>query len=173
VGGQSKSNQSPVMEAHAYRAIMRHQAGAVTIIAVGKPGHRTGLTATAVCSVTDAPPTILVCINRKASAHAPIMAEKSFTVNMLARPQTDLALRFSGRAGVEGEDRFDADAWTTLVTGAPILKGAIASLDCEVTEFRDMSTHSVFIGRVVAGTADETIDPLLYFRGEFWDLVRR
>jgi len=167
------SNQSPVMDAHAYRAIMRHQAGAVTIIAVGRPGHRTGLTATAVCSVTDAPPTVLVCVNRKASAHAPITAERHFSVNMLARDQTELAVRFSGRAGLEGEERFDEATWSTLVTGAPILKGAIASLDCEVIEFRDMSTHSVFIGRVVGGTSSETADPLLYFRGEFWDLVRR
>src|SRR5262245_35926701 len=119
------------MDMQKFRDLMRQQAGAVTIIAVGEPGARTGLTATAMCSLSDKPPMILICVNRNASAHKPITVAKCFSVNILAKSQLELAKRFSSKQ-LEGEARFDADAWEQLVTGAPILKGSIASLDCEL-----------------------------------------
>ena len=161
------------MDAQAYRAIMRNQAGAVTIIAVGDAGNRTGLTATAVCSLTDSPPTLLACVNRSASAHAPILTMRSFSINLLARDQHELAMAFSGRAGLEGEARFAPQEWITLATGAPVLKNALASLDCELTDEHGFDTHSVFIGRVRDGHTRENVEPLLYFQGSFWDLVKR
>jgi flavin reductase (DIM6/NTAB) family NADH-FMN oxidoreductase RutF len=161
------------MDAQAYRAIMRHQAGAVTIIAVGEAGNRTGLTATAVCSLTDNPPTVLACVNRNASAHKPIRAVRVFSINLLARDQLSLAASFSGKAGLEGEERFRPDEWTTLATGAPVLKNALASLDCELTEEHEFMTHSIFIGRVKDGRHRDHVEPLLYFRGDFWDLKGR
>ncbi len=156
------------MDAEQYRNVMRHQAGAVTIIAVGAPGHRTGLTATAVCSLTDSPPMVLACVNRSASAHAPIKTTQSFSINLLASDQSDLARRFSSKQ-LEGEARF-ADAWETLVTGAPILKGAIANLDCEIAQEHAFDTHTVFIGRVRDCRFRTDAAPLLYFRSDFWDL---
>jgi flavin reductase (DIM6/NTAB) family NADH-FMN oxidoreductase RutF len=157
------------MDADKYRSVMRHQAGAVTIIAVGDEGNRTGLTATAVCSLTDSPPMVIACVNRNASAHTPIQLAKRFSINMLARDQNELARRFSSKK-LEGEARFDADTWDTLTTGAPVLKNAIASLDCEVAQELTFDTHTIFIGRVMDCRFREDIEPLLYFRGEFWFL---
>lgn len=160
------------MDGDKYRAIMRHQAGAVALITAGEPGKRTGLTATAVCSLTDDPPTLLVCVNRSASAHALIEEKRCFSVNLLGRHQQELAGAFSGRTGLQGEDRFHVEGyeWKTMVTGAPILEGTLASLDCELTEKQSVSTHTIFIGRVREGSVSETADPLLYYRGDFWDL---
>jgi flavin reductase (DIM6/NTAB) family NADH-FMN oxidoreductase RutF len=158
------------MDSERYRAVMRHQAGAVTIIAVGEPGHRTGLTATAVCSLSDSPPMLLACVNRNASAHGLIQTARSFSVNMLSRDQNELARRFSSKK-LEGEARFDADAWDTMVTGAPVLKGTVASLDCEVAQEHAFDTHTVFIGRVRDCRFREDTEPLLYFRGDFWYLT--
>jgi flavin reductase (DIM6/NTAB) family NADH-FMN oxidoreductase RutF len=157
------------MDADKYRSVMRHQAGAVTIIAVGDEGNRTGLTATAVCSLTDSPPMVIACVNRNASAHSPIQLAKRFSINMLARDQNELARRFSSKK-LEGEARFDADTWDTLTTGAPVLKNAIANLDCEVAQELSFDTHTIFIGRVMDCRFREDIEPLLYFRGEFWFL---
>jgi flavin reductase (DIM6/NTAB) family NADH-FMN oxidoreductase RutF len=156
------------MDQATFRNLMRHQAGAVTIIAVGAPGHRTGLTATAMCSLTDNPPSVLICVNKNASAHAPIKAMGHFSVNLLAHDQQELARRFSTKR-LEGEARFDHDHWETLVSGAPILKGTIASLDCELVSEHQVETHSIFIGRVRGGRFREDAAPLLYFRGDFWD----
>lgn len=160
------------MDTMKFRNVMRHQAGAVTIIAVGKPGNRTGLTATAMCSLSDQPPSVLICVNKNASAHAPIREAKCFSVNLLASPQHELAKRFSTKK-VEGEARFDADDWEVLTTGAPILKNTIASLDCELIAEHTVETHSIFIGRVQDGRFSETVEPLLYFRGDFWDVKNR
>lgn len=160
------------MDTAKFRNLMRHQAGAVTIIAVGKPGNRTGLTATAMCSLSDSPPSVLICVNKNASAHAPIRETRSFSVNLLSRQQDDLAKRFSTKK-LEGEARFDADTWDTMVTGAPTLKDTIATLDCELMDEHVVDTHSIFIGRVRDGRFAETADPLLYFRGDFWNLKDR
>ncbi len=162
------------MDALRYRALMRHQAGAVTIIAAGHAGARAGLTATAFSSLSDSPPTVLVCVQRRSGTHGVIVASKAFSVNILAREQQDLAERFSGKGGVSGEQRFLGGArWDTLVTGAPVLSAALASLDCELLDEHAFATHSIFIGRVVDGAFRNDGEPLLYFRNDYWDIGAR
>jgi flavin reductase (DIM6/NTAB) family NADH-FMN oxidoreductase RutF len=158
------------MDTQTYRDIMRYHAGAVTIISVGTPGGRTGLTATAFCSLTDDPPTVVACVNRNASAHDLIARHQSFCVNVLAAAQQETAMRFAGRVGQEGEQRFDPGAWTTLATGAPVLEQALANLDCEVVERLDGKTHTIYVGRVMAGRVNGVEKPLIYFKGEFCDV---
>jgi flavin reductase len=162
-----RPTQQPAIAASEFRAAMRHLAGAVTVIATGAPGHRFGLTATAVCSLSDEPPTLLVCVNRTASAHDVISVNGSFSVNLLADDQADVAGRFAGRSGVKGEARFADGVWATLATGAPTLLDAVAAFDCEVTQEHVFATHTIFIGRVVAAAAREAADPLIYLRGAF------
>lgn len=146
---------------------MRQLAGAVTVIAAGPPGHRRGLTATAICSLSDNPPSLLVCINRKASAHDLILSERVFAVNVLASGQWDVASSFSGKGGLSGEARFSRGSWSTLVTGAPVLSGALAALDCELVEHKAVATHTIFIGRVVSGYSSDGASPLIYLRGGY------
>jgi flavin reductase (DIM6/NTAB) family NADH-FMN oxidoreductase RutF len=160
------------MDADHYRAIMRHQAGAVTVIACGKPGERSGLTATAVASLSDRPPTVIACVNQTAGAHDEILRANAFSVNLLANEQQTVAERFAGKGGLKGEDRFTGLGWRTLTTGSPILIDALASLDCELVDQHTFSTHSIFIGRVVAGQFRSDVKPLLYFRGDYWDVAR-
>ncbi len=154
------------MDAGDYRRVMRSHAGAPAIVATGTRGARTGLTATAFCSVSDAPPTVLVCVNKSASAHSLIARHRSFSVNLLRTGQEDLALRFSGRRGLEGEQRFDGE-WTAGTGGAPVLTTALASIECELTHCHDHESHSVFFGIVRHATTDENAAPLIYFRGSF------
>lgn len=155
-----------------FRSSMRHLAGAVTVIATGAPGQRYGLTATAVCSLSDEPPTLLVCVNRTASAHDYIRQNGTFSVNLLADDQEDVAGRFAGRSGLKGEDRFIGSDWSTMASGAPTLREAIASFDCEVTQEHVFATHTIFIGRVVAATHRDDVDPLVYLRGSFRHLEK-
>jgi flavin reductase (DIM6/NTAB) family NADH-FMN oxidoreductase RutF len=153
-----------------YRAIMRHQAGAVSVIACGAGPARAGLTATAVASLSDSPPTLLACVNRTAGAHDKIVTANAFSVNLLSSQQQEVAERFAGKHGVSGDARFEGLAWRTLATGSPILADALASLDCEVVEQHTFQTHSIFIGRVMAGEFRADLKPLLYFRGDYWNL---
>lgn len=158
------------ISAQSYRALMRHQAGAVTLVTTGSGDARAGLTATAVSSLSDTPPTILVCVQRKVGAHDVIARSRVFCVNILAADQQRVAERFSGNSGVHGAERFEGHAWVRLVTGAPVLVDALASLDCELIESHGFSTHTIFIGRVVDGLTRPEAPPLLYFRGDYWNL---
>jgi len=161
------------MDAEAYRSLMRHQAGAVTVIAAGVAPTRAGLTATAVASLSDAPPTILACIQRKSGAHDVIASLAHFSVNVLSSDQQEIAERFAGRRGERGEERFKDAHWHTLKTGAPVLSDALASLDCELVERHEFTTHSIFIGRVIAGSFRADAQPLLYFRNDYWDIAEQ
>jgi flavin reductase (DIM6/NTAB) family NADH-FMN oxidoreductase RutF len=156
-----------------YRALMRHQAGAVTVIAAGPNGARSGLTATAFSSLSDDPPTILACVNQKSSVHGIIERVKAFSVNILASDQQEIAESFAGRGGRRGEERFAGQSWHTLGTGAPVLADALASLDCELLNAHSFATHSIFIGRVTGGQVRAEAHPLLYFRNDYWDLGTR
>jgi len=157
------------MDTDSYRAIMRHQAGAVSVIACGPQGARSGLTATAVASLSDRPPTVLACVNQGAGAHDEILRAAAFSVNLLSAEQQDVAEQFAGKGGLKGEARFAGLTWRTLATGSPVLSTALASLDCELAEHHTFTTHSIFIGRVVAGHFSAAAKPLLYFRGDYWN----
>ena len=150
-----------------FKQAMRHLAGGVTIIATEHEGRRTGLAATAVCSVSADPPTILICINSGASAHEPIRESGRFSVNLLASGQDDIARRFSGEMGIRGEERFTVGTWAPLVTGTPVLESALAGLDCRVTEVVRMATHSVFFGAVVGVASRAIAGPLMYAHARY------
>lgn len=150
-----------------YRQAMRNHALAVTIISTGTGDERTGLTATSVCSLSDSPPSIIACVNRNASAYELLRKVGVFGVNLLGSDQTELASLFAGRRGVEREQRFADNQWTSLVTGAPILKDALASLDCELMTEHQYGTHSIFVGLVRDVRVRDDLDPLLYFGGVF------
>src|SRR5215207_8214871 len=150
-----------------FKQAMRHLAGGVAIIATEHEGCRAGLAATAVCSVSAAPPTLLVCINSGASAHEPIRASGRFSVNLLAGSQDSIARCFSGETGLKGEERFTVGEWSPLVTGAPVLDGALVSFDRHVTEVVKMATHSVFFGAVASIASRSTTRPLIYAHGTY------
>lgn len=160
------------MDADNYRAIMRHQAGAVSVIACSNAHGRSGLTATAVVSLSDRPPMVLACVNQGAGAHDEIVKANAFSVNILSADQQSVAERFAGKGGLKGEDRFPGLLWLQLKTGSPILADALANLDCELAEQHTFATHSIFIGRVVAGAFRADVKPLLYFRGDYWDFAQ-
>lgn len=150
-----------------FRTAMRELAAGVTIITAGRGAGRRGLTATAVCSVSADPPTLLVCINRSTDGHAAILEGGAFCVNVVGAEHRWLAERFAGRDGVRGAERFDHGEWRSLATGAPVLADAIAAFDCRVVQAVDGGTHTVFLGTVAATTASPERAALLYRGGSF------
>jgi len=166
----TSATRSSVIDAAEFKGLMRHVAGAVTVITCGRRGERRGLTATAICSLSDSPPTVLACVNRRSSAHDLIVAERAFVVNVLAGDQRDVAIRFSGQSGLKGEERFVDSAWGALSTGAPVLDGALAAFDCELIEHKEVATHTIFIARVVSGCSTGRAESLVYLKGDYHTL---
>lgn len=145
-----------------YRTAMSQLAGAVNIVTTDGPAGRAGFAATAVCSVSDNPPTLLVCINRSSSAHRFLVENAVVCVNTLAADQEQLSQLFGGKTPID--ERFDAGEWTTLQTGAPVLKGALASFDCRVRTIHDGNTHDVIICDVIDTVAGKGDEALIYFK---------
>jgi flavin reductase len=154
------------VEPQIFKAGMRRLASGVSLVTtIGEDEVRRGLTATAVCSVSLVPPTLLCCVNRASSAHDTIRDSGILAINVLAASEYTLADRFGGTESPES--RFDHGRWTTLVTGAPILETALASFDCRVTEAFDSGSHSVFLAEVVATRIEGSGEPLVYLAGDY------
>ncbi|MCO6416925.1 flavin reductase [Siccirubricoccus sp. KC 17139] len=151
-----------------FRDAMARLGAAVNIITTDGPGGRGGFTASAVCSVTDEPPTLLVCMNRNATAAPALKANGNVCVNVVAAGQKDTAMVFAGVTKCTMLERFEAGTWATLATGAPVLQGAVVSFDCKVVDVVEKGTHLVVFGEVQGIRAGSVHDHgLIYFGRDY------
>jgi flavin reductase len=153
------------IEAPSFRAAMARLASAVTLVTTDGPAGRRGLAATAVTSITDAPPNLLVCVNKSARSNAMIKQNGVFSVNVLSQNQESLVGAFSGPSDTDPFS--EAALWEQLETGAPILKETLASLDCTLDQIINIGTHSLFVGHVVAVRIGSATQGLVYFDRAF------
>lgn len=152
---------TPVVERGAFRSAMAHLAAAVNVITTDGPHGRAGFTATAVCSVTDQPPTLLVCINRSASAFEAFAGNGSVCVNTLANGHEALSNAFGGKT--PQAERFALGDWTAGPSGAPMLEGATLAFDCKVAKTVSVGTHDILFCEVVHIRHQADADVLVYF----------
>ena len=131
-----------------FRDGMARYAAAVNIVTTDGPAGTAGFTASAACSVTDDPPTVLVCLNRASRLHTIFQGNGVFCLNTLAGDQRALSQLFAHRTGVPMHERFASPAWEKWGTGAPVLRNALASFDCRISAVQDVGTHSVIFGEV-------------------------
>ena len=138
------------IEPSAFREAMARLGAAVHVVTTAGPAGKTGFTATAVCSVSDSPAMLLVCLNRRSNS-APLLSQNGvFCVNTLGHSESNLADMFAGRSGVHLEDRFAVGEWTMLETGSPVLASAVVAFDCRTIETKVMASHNVIFGAVQA-----------------------
>jgi flavin reductase len=147
----------------AYRDAMARLSAAVHVITTDGEGGRAGVTASAVASVTDDPPTLLVCLNRRSRINPIFKQNCVLAVNTLRAGQEDLSAMFAGRGGVAMQDRFDEGRWTRLATGSPILTDALVSFDGRITAVQEVGTHSVFFVEVIETAIGEPGSALVYY----------
>jgi flavin reductase (DIM6/NTAB) family NADH-FMN oxidoreductase RutF len=153
------------VEAGQFKAGMRTLAGAVNIITTAHGGHRYGMTATAVCSVSAEPPTVLACINKLAITHGAVVKARTFCVNVLRADDWELSTTFSGAQS--GEGRFKSGNWTRLATGSPVLIDALVCFDCRVVKKLAHGTHTIVLGQVEQMLFGQKGKPLLYSEGQY------
>ncbi|RDJ27338.1 hypothetical protein DWF00_10240 [Bosea caraganae] len=134
----------------AFRQAMAQIASAVHVVTTLGPAGRAGMTATSVASVSDEPPTMLVCIEGASRTLAAIESSGSFCINTLSDTHEELAAIFAKRRNLDGEARFATADWITLATGAPVLAEALVSFDCRLIDVHLVATHRILIGEVVA-----------------------
>ncbi len=150
---------------------MARLGAAVNVITTVGPEGPCGLTASAVCSVTDDPPTLLLCINRESELNEVFRASGVLCVNTLAASQEELSPLFAGFKGVPQAARFETGRWTTLETGAPVLEGAVVSFDCRIAQSTEVGTHTVFFCEVEAIRIGDAHEGLIYFGRSYHRII--
>lgn len=154
-------DQFEAIDQQLFRQGMSNLGAAVNVITTQGIAGQAGFTASAVCSVTDSPPTLLVCLNRSASVFETFQLNKVLCVNTLAKHQRHLSNLFGGKTPMA--ERFAQGEWKTLKTLAPVLQDALVSFDCEVVQSMSVGSHDVLICEVKAIQQNEGQNALLYF----------
>jgi flavin reductase len=149
-----------------FKAAMRGLAAAVCVITTRHETLANGMTATAVCSVSADPPSILVVVNRSNRSHALIRDSGVFAVHILSKGQERLATHFAGRP----ELPFVSVPMRSGATAAPLIENCETVLDCVVGAETDFGTHTIFVGRIVAARYG-VAEPLLYCYGRFGSMA--
>ena len=153
-----------------FKAALGRFASGVTVVTIGGEEDH-GMTASAFCSLSLDPPLVLVCVKNGNATHGKLLESSGFGVNLLGRDQVDLSNRFAGWGFPPDQDKWaDLEIHRGTVSGAPLIGGALAHLDCTLYGTRDGGDHTIFIGHVenAEGFGDrDSLDPLLYFAGNY------
>ena len=148
---------------------MRRLAAGVCVISTQLDGRRYAMTASSVTSVSDAPASLLVCVNREASMQPILTFGQKFVINVLSYEQQDISNLCAGR---EGDERFSVGDWKDNEQGIPFLQDAQVSFFCHVdNEKYCYGTHQIVIGcldQVVVN--EEKVNPLVYLDGAYHSL---
>jgi flavin reductase (DIM6/NTAB) family NADH-FMN oxidoreductase RutF len=155
----------PIKKDDFRRAMSQFVAG-VTVITSRRGDKLHGMTASAVSSVSLEPPLVLVCVDRSADTHDVIKESGIFAVNILSDGQSSLSDRFSSKE-IEKDEHLRDVPHRFAATGAPIIEGCLAYLDCRLVGVYPGGDHAIFVGEVEdAGLLDEG-EPLLFFRRSY------
>lgn len=153
-------------EVQTFREGMARLGAAITILTTDGPAGKHGMTASAVCSVTDSPPTLLVCINKSNRSHDIIEKNGVIAVNVLGGRHRDLSGAFASKKSEE--TRFAGAEWRTMATGCPLLTDAPVAFDCKITDSNSVGSHTVFFCEVQAMELAETqAETLIWFGRDF------
>lgn len=151
------------MAPHEFRRICSQFATGVAVATVlDAEGAPHGLTVNSFTSVSCNPPLVLICLDYKATVLPLFRLTRHFGINILSEEQRDVSERFAER----GRDRFNGTPWVAGTTGVPLLPGALASLECEITQVVEAGDHAVFIARLTGARVSEG-RPLLYFQSGY------
>lgn len=146
-----------------FKLAMRRFAATVSVISTLKDGARQAMTATAVTSLSMAPPSLLVCVYRDSRFHKALENQDLFCVNVLHKDQTAASQVFSKAASDEDYGRF---GWTDS-DGFCYLIDAQATIFCRKTQQVAFGTHTIFIGTVIDVAVRDCIEPLIFQNGVY------
>jgi len=148
------------------KAGMRRLAAGVCIISLkDKRGVPHAMTATAVTSLSDNPPALLVCVNKNATAYQALSDQQPFCVNVLNQSQADLSAHCASKSEA---DRFTKGQWKNHQDGLPYLVDAEAIFFCRNDKIVEYGSHIIAIGKLTeVFTADSVVAPLVYIDGRY------
>jgi len=156
-----------------FRKVMGHFVTGITVVTTLQDGRPRGITVNALTSVSLEPPLVVVALDRRRFITPSVHETGRYAVNVLSEDQQALSDCFAGAAVEPSRDDFCGASWTPGPTGLPLLDGAIATLECTVTETFQAGDHELFVARVDSlGNAEPHPMPLLYYRRQYLKVQR-
>lgn len=149
------------VSADEFKQACAHWATGVAVVTALSGDRVHGMTVSAFSSVSLEPPLVLVCAEKTTNTLPFIEEGRVFAVNVMAAGQEALCNKFASKK--QEWQRFDGLEWETAATGAPVLPGTQACLDCRVVACHDAGDHVIYVGEVEWARVDGGRDPLLYF----------
>jgi flavin reductase (DIM6/NTAB) family NADH-FMN oxidoreductase RutF len=153
-----------------FRAALSVWATGVTIVTARAGDEIHGMTVSDFAGVSLRPPLVLVCAEKTSNTLKVIEKGGNFAVNILAAGQDALSNRFASKK--DEFRRFEGLDCATAVTGAPLIPGALVSLDCRVAAAHDAGDHVIFVGAVEEVVQREA-EPLLHWARAYRSLASR
>jgi flavin reductase (DIM6/NTAB) family NADH-FMN oxidoreductase RutF len=150
-----------------FRAALARWASGVAVVTAAAGDRIHGMTVSAFASVSLAPPLVLVCADKSSITLEVVEAGGVFAVNVLAAGQEALSDRFASKK--DEHRRFEGVRWRRGATGAPLLEGTVAALDCRVVAAHDAGDHVIYVGEVEAAEVRAGA-PLVYHAGAYCGL---
>jgi len=141
---------------------MSQAASTVSVVTTDGPAGRSGVTVSAMSSVSADEPTLLVCIHHRSRTADAIIRNGIFCVNLLRDDQWLISESFAGREKARVADKFACSAWTRQVTGAPRLVDPLVAFDCRLVASQRIGTHHVLFGSVEDVYIGPSGSPLIY-----------
>lgn len=147
-----------------FRAAMGSFATGVCVLgAKRRDGVSVGMTVNSFTSVSLDPPLVLVCLGNYSPRSQAIIDSGRFAISVLADDQHALSNHFAR----PGEGQVPDTGWFEGENGAPLIDGALASIECDVETTHSSGDHVILIGRVTGLQTDPGREPLLYFRSGY------
>jgi flavin reductase (DIM6/NTAB) family NADH-FMN oxidoreductase RutF len=143
----------------------------VTVITTRGEAHDYGMTATAFSSLSLDPPLVLTCVISGSDGADVIPRNGVFAVNILSVEQEAISNYFASRSRPRGRDAFSEVPHREEVTGAPVIEGTAAFLDCRLVTTHEGGDHLIFIGEVQALGFDPDVEPLIFHGSGYRRLV--
>ncbi|NYD54914.1 flavin reductase family protein [Microbacterium pseudoresistens] len=143
-----------------FRAVCGSFVTGVTVVTASSASGSHGSTVNSFTSLSTEPPQVVVCLARNTQTLRHVRASGRFAVNILAAGQTDVARIFASKS----PDKLGQVGWHVAENGAPLLDGAVSTLECDVATMQEEATHMLVIGRVTAVRHDQDAAPLVFFR---------
>lgn len=154
-----------------FRNSMANLAAAVNVVTTNGDGGKCGITATAVMSITDTPPTVLVAINKNSEMNKVFQTNGTMCINVLSCSQEEIAAHFAGMKGSTMAERFEDPSWEEGALGQPVNKDAISSLEGVICKQDELGTHNLYFVEL-KNIVVRPKNALLYFNRKFKTLDR-
>ncbi|MBV8890722.1 MAG: flavin reductase [Acidobacteria bacterium] len=143
----------------------------VTVITVDRDGEVHGMTANAFTSVSLDPMLVLVCVDHRARTHAHLHEKKRFGINILCESQRTISEYYARSIETHQHAEQAGARFDQTGHGTPVLRDALAYLECRLQSAHDAGDHTIFIAEVEDVVLREG-RPLLFFRGEYQQIAK-